>query len=188
MAYIKTSMNTATPARHTMVEIPISTSLDWALNPVMLYQGAGPLTAVSAIALISEVAITNGLTAVTYTVEIHTQNVQNPVTADTKLITNVMAAPLSAGLADVYQALDWGRHGFLPIRAIVPKAAVSPSIQQDAEWGTERYDIVLRASAKPAQTSGTLYVRLLHFDYIEGDFTPGTTASCCTIGFTPSNN
>lgn len=188
MAYLQTSRWISTPALHALIEAPLETEFDWSVDPIMLFKGVTGITAIDSIALMSTVALTDGTNPLSFTVELHTTNTLAPVTAETKLLDNVMPAPLTAVTADSYRAVDWGRHAFMPVIALAPKSASSPSLQADIMAGHNIYDVVLRSNAKAAQTLGVVYIRVLYYQYIDGNFAPGAKPSCCVVGYTPATN
>lgn len=188
MAYTKGSSWNASLEQRKLWMLKIDASTDWSTNPIMLLENVTGITGIDAVALMSTVALTDGTDPLTFTMELHHANIMDPVTADTKLLNNMMPAALTSVTGDSYRAADLGRHSFMPVMAIAPKRTSSPSVQADVIAGRTLYDIVLRSNAKAAQTAGVVYMRVWYYQYLGPDFYPGTEASCCTVGYTAATN
>lgn len=185
--FIKSTVYYSGPAMHHISMVPITPTLDIATYPIMIWQGINANTVVNAIVVVCDTAFTDGTDPLKFSVEVHTQDIQVPVTLDTRLITNLGTAPITAGAADAYTYPDLGRQLMIPIRGIVKKALGSPSTLADARLGDETYDLVLRSNAKATQ-SGNMLVNVLSFQLYGPQFVEGADGSCCTTGFTPSSN
>lgn len=188
MAYTEGSSWNASLEQRKLWMLKIDPATDWSVNPIILLKGVTGITGIDSVALISTVALTDGTNPLSFTVELHYTDIMNPVTDDTKLLNNIMPAPLTSVTGDTYKTVDLGRHSFMPIMALAPKRPSSPSLQADIAAGRTVYDVVLRSNAKAAQTSGEIFLRVWYYQYLGPDFYPGTQASCCTVGYTPATN
>lgn len=187
MAFIQPTSYFTSTAKHHISIVPIDANLDIVNNPIMIWQGVNAGTIINAIVMYASAAFTDGTNPIKYSLEVHTQDIQAPVTTDTRLITNLSLSQIDAGAVNAYSEFVFGYQALLPLRAIVKKAAASASIADDARMGEEKYDLVIRSNAKATQ-SGNLYVIILSFQDFGPSFHEGTTGSCCSTGFTPSSN
>lgn len=185
--FIKSTVYFSGPAMHRISMVPITPTLDIASYPIMIWQGINANTIVNAVVIISDAAFTDGTDPLKYSLEIHTQDTQAPVTTDTRLITNLGVAPVTAGAADAYTYFDLGRQLMIPVKGLVKKALGSPSTLADARLGDETYDLVIRSNAK-ARQSGNMFINILAFQVNGPTFVEGADGSCCTTGYTPSSN
>lgn len=187
MAFIQPTSYFSDTARHHVSIHPIDSTSEIVTTPIMIWEGLNANTVINAVVMIADTAFTDGTNPIKYSLEVHTQDIQVPVTTDTRLITNLGLAQVNAGAINAYTYFDLGFQAMLPLRAIVKHALGTASVADDARFGQEKYDLVIRSSAKASQ-AGNLFVNILSFQLFGPTFVQGTTGSCCSTGFTPSSN